>query len=119
MMSIANPHFNLIERAPYELANLLESLPPQHVHAKLTDDERLMLHAATDHAANYSETLLDGIEAIGHLLFSASTNEGFPPSQGTVANIGTLLSALAVQAQYLKHFSAGADSALARNGVGA
>jgi hypothetical protein len=115
-MSLTNPHFNLIERAPYELANLLEKLPPQHAHAKLTSDERLMLHAATDHAANYSETLLDGIEAIGHLLFSASTNEGFPLSQGTAAHIGTLLSALAVQAQYLKHFSAGADSTLARQG---
>ena len=115
-MSHANPHFNLIERAPYELAHLLENLPPQHDHGKLTSDERLMLHAAASHAANYSETLLDGIEAIGHLIFSAATNKGFPLSQGTAANIGTLLSALAVQAQYLKDFSAGAGSTLAREG---
>jgi len=115
-MSLSNPHFNLIERAPYELAHLLENLPPQHDHGQLTSDERLMLRAASDHAANYNETLLDGIEAIGHLLFSAATNKGFPLSQGTAANIGTLLSALAVQAQYLKAFSAGAESTLARQG---
>ena len=115
-MSLANPHFNLIERAPYELAHLLENLPPQHAHDKLSSDERLMLDAAASHAANYGETLLDGIEAIGHLLFSAATNEGFPLSQGTAAHIGTLLSALAVQAQYLKAFSAGAESTLSRQG---
>ena len=115
-MSLANPHFNLIERAPYELAYLLENLPPQHDHGMLTSDERLMLEAAASHAANYGETLLDGIEAIGHLLFSAATNKGFPVSQDTAAHIGTLLSALAVQAQYLKAFSAGAESTLAREG---
>lgn len=115
-MSLANPHFKLVERAPSELAHLLENLPPQRAGAKLTDDERLMINAAVDHAANYNHTLLDGIEALGHLLFSAATNENFPIERSVAASIGTLLSALAVQAQYLQDFTAGADSTLARQG---
>lgn len=115
-MSLANPHFKLVERAPHELANLLENLPPQRCGAKLSGDELLMLNAAVDHAANYNHTLLDGIEAIGHLLFSAATNESFPIERSAAASLGTLLSALAVQAQYLQDFTTGADSALARQG---
>jgi len=115
-MSLANPHFKLVERAPHELASLLENLPPQRAGARLTDDERLMLNAAIDHAANYNHTLLDGIEAIGHILFSAATNENFPIERSVAASLGTLLSALAVQSQYLQDFTAGADSTLARQG---
>jgi len=115
-MSLANPHFKLIERAPHELANLLERLPPHRAGAKLSGDELLMLSAAIDHAANYNTAVLGGIEAIGHLLFSAATNEKWPLEQRVMSDVGALLSALAVQAQYLQDFTTGADSTLARQG---
>lgn len=115
-MILANPHFKLVERAPHELANLLENLPPRRVGTKLSGDELLMLNAAIDHAANYNNALLDGIEAIGQLLFSAATNERAPLERSTAASLGTLLSALAVQSQYLQDFTSGAESTLARPG---
>lgn len=115
-MTLANPHFTSIDRAPYELARLLQNLPPNFELGKLPVDQQLMAHAAVDHAANYGTAVLSGIEAIGHLLFSAATNDKWPLEQRVAADVGALLSALAVQAQYLREFTAAADSALARQG---
>lgn len=115
-MSLANPHFKSIDRAPYELARLLQDLPPRFELSKLTAEQQLMADAAVDHAANYSTAVLGGIEAIGHLLFSAATNDKWPLEQRVAADVGALLSALAVQAQYLREFTAAADSTLARQG---
>ncbi|GEM_PF-6249572 len=117
-MSLANPYFDIdkIERAPYELARLLQGLPPKHEAARLTKDQRQMLHAAADHAANYNTAVLGGIDAIGQLLFAAATNDKGPVEQHVVADIGALLSALSVQSQFLGEFIAAADSTLARQG---
>lgn len=117
-MSLANPHFDIekIERAPYELARLLQDLAPKHEASKLTKDQRQIVHAAADHAANYNTAVLGGIEAIGQLLFAAATNDKGPVEQRVVADIGALLSALAVQSQFLGEFMAAADSTLARQG---
>lgn len=117
-MSIANPHFDIdkIERAPYELARLLQDLPPKHEAARLTKDQRLMVGAAADHAANYNTAVLAGIDAIGQLLFAAATNDKGPLESRVAADVGALLSALAVQAQFLGEFTAAADSTLARQG---
>lgn len=116
-MSAANPYFKSIERAPYELAHLLQDLPAGIKDRKLNVDQKHMLNAAIDHAANYNNSILSGIEAIGHLMFSAANNEQWPIEQRVLSDLGAFLSAMAVQAQYLQEFSSSADSMLARQGA--
>lgn len=103
MMSAGqNPHFNNIERAPYELGSLLlkfaKRLTP---HEQLSNDDLLKVDAIECHAQNSRETVLDGIEAVGDLLYVASGNETSEIEPRTLADIGRLIRYLAVEAQFL------------------
>ncbi|NHZ40087.1 hypothetical protein [Massilia aquatica] len=102
-MTATNPHFENRERAPYEFGSLLRQLPSSfpadHV---MSSDERQMVTAAIKHAFNANYMLMSGIEAIGHLLFSAANSSDFPPSATVLEHLGGLIKHIAVEAQFLQ-----------------
>jgi hypothetical protein len=102
-----NPHFRHCERAPYELGHLLMKLQPasfsaERAEAALAEHPRLAVEAAMCHASNANETLMHGIEALGHILYVAAENEDCGLDMRAVRNLGPLLSHIAVEAQFLQ-----------------
>jgi hypothetical protein len=97
-----NPHFQHIGRAPYELGRLLQALPANFsALLPATPDALLMAEAAAQHAGNANDTILNGLEALGKVLFSAGLNEDCPVGGNHLASIGYLISHLTVEAQFL------------------
>lgn len=105
-MSHTNPHFNHEERSPYEFCNLLRALPVSIDIAttSITDEQHNQLLAATEHAANYASTLLNGLESMGRVLYSAAQNTRTPLGLSDAAQVGSLIAELAMQLQYLDDF---------------
>lgn len=113
-MIAKNPHFQQRERSAFQLGHLLRDLPAS---LDLTAggnaaDMTLRLEAAERHAENYGEILLDGIESLGRVMWSAGENEEWPVAQRDVARIGALISQLAIQLQFLDEFRASANDRL-------
>ena len=101
-MSAKNPHFKQLDRSAFELGMLLRGLPSK---LDLTDtDTRLQLEAADRHADNYYTTMLDGLESMGRLMWSACENEQWPVERSDMARIGNMISQIAVQVQFLDEF---------------
>jgi hypothetical protein len=110
-MNHSNPHFTGRQRSAYELGTLLRNLPNT---VDLTAvDKRQQLEAAEKHAENYSEVLLDGLESLGRVMWSAAENEDWPVSQRDIGRLGTMISQLAIQLQFLENFRAEAGHDLA------
>lgn len=105
-MITTNPHFMQSERAPYEFCKLLRSLPAALDLATepITDEQHDQMMAADKHAANYTSTLLNGLEAVGRTLNSAATNTRVPLDLADAAQMGTLISELVMQLQFLDDF---------------
>ncbi|HEX8615640.1 MAG TPA: hypothetical protein VF800_30530 [Telluria sp.] len=102
-MNAPNPHFNHIERAPYEFGHLIMKLPADFPAAHvMSSDERQQIEAAISHASNANWSLMNGLEAIGHLLFGAANNSDFPPATIVLEGIAGLIKHLAVEAQFLQ-----------------
>jgi hypothetical protein len=102
MISARNPHIQNVERAAYELGNLLLGFDkPMSVTAKLSEDDLDKLDAIETHAYNARESVLDGIEAIGALLYQAADNDSSNLDRLTLRHIGSLVRHLAVEAQFL------------------
>ncbi|WP_426110420.1 hypothetical protein [Massilia sp. PWRC2] len=102
-----NPNFRHCDRAPYELGHLLLKLQPasfaaERSEAALAEHPRDAVAAVLQHAGNANDTLMHGIEALGHVLFVAAENEDCGLDMRAVRNLGTLLSHLAVEAQFLQ-----------------
>lgn len=97
-----NPHFMHRQRSAYELSELLRGLPKT---PDLTDAEtRLKVEAAERHADNYGEILLDGLEALGRVMWSASENTAWPVDQHDMARLGQMISQMAIQIQFISEF---------------
>lgn len=107
-MTYSNPHFRNEERSPYELGTLLRSLPDSLDIAttSITDEQHEKMLAADQHAANYTSTLLNGLESMGRALSSAVSNQRIPLGSADVAQVGSLVSVLAMQLQFLDDFRA-------------
>lgn len=105
-MSHTNPYFMREERSPYEFCRLLRSLPDSLDIAtnSITDDQRAQLLAADEHAANYTSTLLNGLESMGRMLYSAAHNQRCPLQLQDTQQVGSLITEMAVQLQYLDDF---------------
>lgn len=104
-MSLANdnPHFARIERAPYEIGQLLRKLPTDFsAYAPLTPDSRLIAEAAQQHANNANDTLMRGLEALGNVLSIAGANQGGEASQSSLMGLGELITHLSVEAQLMQ-----------------
>ena len=120
-MSLAeNPHFGNVERAPYQLGQLLAQLPPEFSHSgPITPDSRQIAEAAIQHAENAASTVMDGLEALGHFIFVASTNEENHVDGQATANLGYLIKHLAVELQFLHEIGAEIRANLAARDVAA
>lgn len=105
-MSDQNIHHTNVERAPYELGRLLRSLPDSLdlPTVEITDEQHKKLIAADCHAAEYSGTLLNGLESLGRVMYSASLNQRQTLETSDVAQVGLLVTELAVQLQFLDEF---------------
>lgn len=105
-MSDQNIPRSNVERAPYELARLLRALPDSLdlPATAITDEQRKQLTAADCHAAEYTNTLLNGIESMGRVIYSASLNTRQTLELRDVAQVGLLVTELAVQLQFLDDF---------------
>ncbi|MVW64538.1 hypothetical protein GPY61_31960 [Massilia sp. NEAU-DD11] len=100
----SKPIFQHPERAPYELGCLLRRLP-RHLHGASLDAVQLeQIEAADRHAANTTATLLDGLQSLGRVLWSAAVNEDFPAHVGDCARVGTLVTEIALQLEFLNGF---------------
>lgn len=100
----SKPIFQRTERAPYEFGYLLRDLP-RHLHGASLNTEQLeQIDAADKHACNSSLTLLDGLQSLGRVLWSAGVNESFPPEVGDFARVGTLITEIALQLELMNDF---------------
>ncbi len=109
-MSNSNPALKYINRASYELGSLLRSLP-EHLHGATLSPEQLQeVEAAGIHATNCRSTLLDGLQSLGRILWAAGVNEAFPADVGDCARVGTLVTEIALQLQFLDDFQADIDA---------
>lgn len=98
-----NPHFNHIDRAPYELGHLLQQLPADFSSLSAVEPDVLLIaEAARDHASNANSTIMHGLEAIGQMMFAAGANTDFDIEHRTISDLGCLLQHLAVHAQFLQ-----------------
>ena len=95
----SNPYFNRIERAPYELGQLLLQLPDYFsAFAPMEPDVLLKASAAADHARNANDTLMHGLEAL--------------------AVLGCLIQHIAVEAQFLQETERSTKFAVQRQNGG-
>lgn len=98
-----NPHFARIDRAPFEIGRLLQRMPEVFsAHAPINADDRLLGEAIAQHAENASQTLLSGLEAIGHVLQVACNNKEWTVDSDRLSQLGGLIVHLAVEAQFLE-----------------
>jgi len=98
-----NPHFEHVARAPYELGHLLKKMPADFSRVNsITADDRLIAEAAIDHARNANDTLMHGLEALGHLMFVAGTNDNSGIDSSDIASLGYLISHIAVESEFLQ-----------------
>lgn len=99
----ANPYYKNQDRAPYELGHLLQQLPADFGLAPAVELKHVqMASAAETHAHVAGNTILGGIEAIGHLMEAAGTSGEESISPHTLFCLGDLLRHLAVEGQYLR-----------------
>lgn len=98
-----NPHFNRIDRAPYEFGELIRQLPYcLSALPNSSTETRQMADAAARHADNANATLMDGLEALGKLLQIAGSNKDGQVDGQDLASIGGLITHIAVEAQFLQ-----------------
>lgn len=98
-----NPHFDRIERAPYEIGHLLKKLPVDFsARRSLSPDGRLIAEAMQTHASNANNTLMHGLEALGNVLSLAGANQDGEASQSSLMGLGELIAHLSVEAQFMQ-----------------
>jgi hypothetical protein len=117
-----NPHFERVNRAPYELGHLLQRLPENFSSFSPARLEVIQIaDAAAQHADNANGTLMRGLEALGEILFVAGANKENDIDQESIASIGELIQHIAVEAQFLQEtmvcMRAGAFDLSSRTGV--
>jgi hypothetical protein len=98
-----NPYYTNPDRAPYELGHLLQQLPADFGVSPVVEPKHVQMAAAAEaHAHAAGSTIWSGIEAIGHLVEMAGTNEEEGLPLHTLFCLGGLLRHLAVEGQFLE-----------------
>lgn len=105
-MSQSTPIFQCSERASYELPRLLRGLPQRLHGAPLNAEQLEQIDAAEKHAWNSSLILLDGLQSLGRVMWSAGVNETSPPGVGDCARVGMLVTEIALQLEFMNDFRA-------------
>ena len=113
-MTDFNAYFGDAGRSPYELGRLLRDLPEDLTTGlvDLTESQLAKLEAAEQHAGNQTDTLLTGLDSLGHLMWSAGRNERHPVGAEHFSNLGLFVAELAVQMQFLNDFRVEANMCL-------
>ncbi|NHZ88633.1 hypothetical protein F2P45_06290 [Massilia sp. CCM 8733] len=100
---VPNPYFKFVERAPYEIGHLLRQMSAHFsAYEPVAPDDRLIAEALTQHATNANDTLMSGIEAIGHVLQTAFHNPAWEMSPQQLKGIAGLLVHLSAEAQFMQ-----------------
>lgn len=103
-MSQPKESFRFPDRATYELGYLLRALP-RHLHGEsLTEQQLADVGAAELHAMNSTNTLVRGLQGLGHVIWSACNREEMNIDHGHVGQVGLLVSEIALQLQFLDEF---------------
>lgn len=114
MINQDNPFFKSVDRAPYQLNHLLRQLPRDFSQfVPVGDEDRLIADAAHRHASNAADTIMSGLEALGHILSVAAVSKDHDVESRHLIGIGELVSHLAVQLQVLDEIEFTITDALA------
>lgn len=100
-MSHANSEIQNVERAPYELFRLVAKLGVTSVDSPLSSEQRQIAEAIEHHANTATNTILNGIEAIGRAISCAALNPNWKLSSTNLSDLGGVITHLAVEAQAL------------------
>lgn len=101
-----NPHFERVNRAPYELGNLLIRMPKDFsAYTLATPETCLMAEAAAQHAENANDCLMSGVEALGGILTTAGLSNANEVNKGDIVGIGELIQHMAVEAQFMQEMA--------------
>lgn len=111
----ANPEFFNTERAPYELPKLIARLGVPQLGTPLTLEQTQIAQAIEKHIDNATDTILNGIEAVGRALACSAQNPNWQLSTINLSDIGTLIAHLAVEAQSLHEIGGDIRVVLGRN----
>lgn len=103
-MSQSTPIFRNSERAAYELGDLIRQIPA-HLHGASLSAEKLeQVQAADTHAMNSAVILLDGLQSLGRVMYSACLSEAGAPDIADCARVGMLITEIALQLEFMNDF---------------
>lgn len=98
-----NPHFDNIERAPYELGRLLKNMPADFSSFSSASHETLLMAAAAaQHASNANDALLRGLGALGKAMCVAGNSDDFELENRDISGLGELIQHLAIEMEFLR-----------------
>jgi len=103
-MSQSTPIFQHSERAAYELGDLLRNLPAQLHGASLNAEKLEQVQAADTHAMNSTVILLDGLQSLGRVMYSACLSGDAAPDITDCARVGMLVTEIALQLEFMNDF---------------
>jgi hypothetical protein len=96
--------FQNSERASYELALMLRDLPAQLHGAPLNAELLEQVEAADRHATNSTTILLDGLQSLGRVMYSAGVNKEVPSDAGDCARVGAMITEIALHLEFMNDF---------------
>ena len=103
-MSQSTPIFRNSERAAYELGDLLRHIPAQLHGTSLSAEKLEQVQAADTHAMNSTVILLDGLQSLGRVIYSACLSEDAAPDVADCARLGMLVTEIALQLEFMNDF---------------
>ena len=105
-----------VDRAPYRLSHLLREMPAGFsAHRPVAERDREHIEKVGQHAENANDTLMHGLQALGHVIMNAALNEEGGVEAHHLARLGDLITHLAVEAEAMQELIWSTDSALQRS----
>lgn len=112
-----NPHLSHLDRAPYELGHLLSQIPSTASDLTAAPLDTIQkAEAALTHAQNANTAVMCGLEALGKLVFIAGACDDHTLDRNSLADLGALISHLAVEGQFLQETQSNLRFALNKPG---
>lgn len=109
----SNPYFRRPNRGAYEIGRLLRQMPAHfYPREAVTPDVLLQADATRRHAWNSIYTLTHGLEAIGNLLTTIGCASEERLDNGTLLDLGALITHMAVDLQFLDEVQGSMDEVL-------
>lgn len=97
------PVLGPVDRAPYQLTQLLRQLPENFsFHNPMPDALRPVAELVASHASNANDTIMHGLAALGQVIMTAALNEEGEVTPSHLARLGDLITHLAVEAEAMQ-----------------